>query len=104
VGFWDELKSLPLDDFRPGVQSRVEIGRDLVMACMEIGSGREDLGHEHPFEQCGLVLQGSIEMFVGDQRRVLAAGEAYFIPAGARHGWRTFAEPVRLLDVSSKTT
>jgi mannose-6-phosphate isomerase-like protein (cupin superfamily) len=41
-------------------------------------------------------------MFAGEDRRVLKANESYFIPAGERHGWKTFAEPVKLLDVSLK--
>jgi len=104
MAFWDDVRGLALADFRPGVQSRAEIGQGLVMACLEIGPGLEDLGHEHPFEQCGVLLSGRIEMFIADERRVLAPGQAYFIPAGARHGWRTFDEPARLLDVSGKTT
>ena len=102
MGFWTRVTGLELQDFRPGVRSRAEIGGGLVMACMEIGAGREDPGHQHPFEQCGLVLEGRIEMFVGDERRVLEAMEAYFIPAGVLHGWKTFHDPVKILDVSGR--
>ncbi len=40
------------------------------MALIEIGPGKEDTGHQHPFEQCGVVTEGEIEMFVGDDRQV----------------------------------
>jgi hypothetical protein len=33
---------------------------------------------------------------------VLAPNETYFAPAGVRHGWKTFDEPVKVLDVSRK--
>jgi quercetin dioxygenase-like cupin family protein len=70
---------------------------------MEIGAGLEDTGHEHPFEQCGIVLEGGIEMFIGRERKTLHANEAYFIPSGENHGWKTLDKPVKLLDVSIKS-
>jgi quercetin dioxygenase-like cupin family protein len=74
----------------------------MVMALMEIGPGKEDTGHRHPFEQCGVVIEGRIEMFVAEDRRMLGPLETYFIPAGEPHGWKTFEMAARILDVSSK--
>jgi quercetin dioxygenase-like cupin family protein len=102
MGFWNDIGLLELQDFRPGIRSIAECGDSLTMACMEIGQDREDTGHQHPFEQCGIVVAGKIEMFIGDQKRVLAAMETYFIPAGMVHGWKTIDTPVRLLDVSAR--
>jgi len=73
------------------------------MVCMQIASGKENTGHEHSFDQCGVVLEGQIEMFVGQEDRLLNANDCYFIPSGRRHGWKTFGKPVKLLDVSSKS-
>jgi len=101
MAFWN-LEKAELAEFRPGIMSKAEIGATLIMVCMEIGAGKEDLGHEHPFDQCGVVLEGRIEMFAGDERKTLSAGEAYFLPANVRHGWKTFEAPVKVLDVSSK--
>ncbi|MBW1786377.1 MAG: cupin domain-containing protein [Deltaproteobacteria bacterium] len=101
MAFWD-LDSLRLEAFRPGITSKAEIGNDLIMVCMEIGAGMEDAGHEHPFDQCGIVLQGRIEMFIDSERRILGPNESYFAPSGTRHGWKTFDEPVKILDVSLK--
>ena len=102
MGFWKNVNELDLEDFRPGIRSRAEMGDGLVMACMEIGPNKEDAGHQHPFDQCGMVTDGKIEMFMDDERRVLKAMETYFIPAGVFHGWKTFDTPVRLLDISVK--
>jgi hypothetical protein len=30
----------------------------------------EDSGHDHPFEQYGIVVHGRIEMFIGDERKM----------------------------------
>lgn len=101
MAFWD-LDTLPLEAFRPGITSKAEFGHDLVVVCMEIAADMEDDGHVHPFDQCGVVIEGRIEMFVGEERRLLHANQSYFIPAGERHGWKTFDEAVKLLDVSLK--
>jgi len=84
------------------MMSKAEIGNDLIMVCMQIDQGKEDNGHEHPFDQCGIVLEGRIEMFIGQERRLLTANECYFVPSGERHGWKTFDQPVKILDVSPK--
>jgi quercetin dioxygenase-like cupin family protein len=101
MAFWN-LGTLQLEAFRPGILSKAEIGDNLIMVCMQIDQGKEDIGHEHPFDQCGIVLEGQIEMVVGQDRRLLTANECYFIPSGERHGWKTFDRPVKILDISLK--
>jgi len=101
MAFWN-LRNLQLEPFRPGMMSKAEIGNDLIMVCMQIDPGKEDIGHEHFFDQCGIVLEGQIEMFVGKERQVLNANECYFIPSGSRHGWKSFDHPVKILDISLK--
>jgi quercetin dioxygenase-like cupin family protein len=102
MSFWTNVGKLELAEFRPGIRSKAEIGGTLIMACMEIGTESEDTGHRHPFDQCGLVLEGKIEMFIDDERRILGPSDAYFIPGGVLHGWKTFDEPVKIMDVSAK--
>ncbi len=102
MGFWQNVNHLPLKDFRPGISSLAQAGERLLMATMEIGPGQRDQGHEHPFDQCGLVVQGKIEMFIGQESRVLSPLAAYFIPAGVHHGWRTFDSAARIVDISPK--
>jgi quercetin dioxygenase-like cupin family protein len=102
MSFWGKVNNLSLQDFRPGIKSKAEIGDRLIMALMEIGPDKEDTGHQHPFEQCGIVTEGEIEMFVGDEHQILKPMDVYFIPAGTLHGWKTFAASVKILDVSVK--
>ncbi len=59
--FWD-LRTLNLGEFRPGILSRIESGRNLTMAVMEIAADKEGIAHDHPFDQCGVVLEGEIEI------------------------------------------
>ncbi|MFA5905605.1 MAG: cupin domain-containing protein [Desulfobacula sp.] len=99
--FWD-LNTLQLEVFRPGIMSKAEIGDHLIMVCMQIEKEKEDKGHAHFFDQCGIVLEGRIEMVIGQECRLLSADECYFIPAGRQHSWKTFDQPVKLLDICPK--
>jgi quercetin dioxygenase-like cupin family protein len=98
MGFWD-LKTLKLDEFRPGMRSRVESGSHLTMAFMEIAPNKEGTAHDHPFDQCGIVVEGEIEMSVGEEKKLLRALETYFIPAGVSHNWKTTNLSAKILDI-----
>lgn len=99
--FWN-LGTLKLEEFRPGILSKAEFGDNLIMVCMEIEAGNEDTGHKHNFDQCGIVLEGQIEMYIGEERRLLNSNESYFIPSRMQHGWKTLDKSVKILDISLK--
>ncbi|MBM3118352.1 MAG: cupin domain-containing protein [Chloroflexi bacterium] len=101
MGFWD-LKTLKLDEFRPGIWSKVKSGANLTMAFMEITANKEGSAHNHPFDQCGIVVDGEIEMSIGEEKKLLKPMETYFIPAGTAHNWKTLASSAKILDVVVK--
>lgn len=101
MSFWD-LKILKLDEFRPGIRSKLESGKNLTMAVMEIAPNKEGSAHDHPFDQCGVVIEGEIEMSVGQEKKLLRSMETYFIPAGVKHNWKTTASSAKILDIVLK--
>ena len=101
MSFWD-IKTLKLDEFRPGIWSKIDSGKYLTMAVMEIAPNKEGAAHEHPFDQCGVVVEGEIEMSIGEEKKLLKPMETYFIPAGINHNWKTFASSAKILDVVVK--
>lgn len=101
MGFWN-LKTLKLEEFRPGIKSRIESGANLTMAFMEIAAGKKGVAHDHPFDQCGVIVEGEIEMVVGEEKKLLKLMETYFIPAGISHNWKTTASSAKIVDVVVK--
>jgi len=101
MSFWD-LKTLKLDEFRPGIWSKLESGTNLTMAFMEIAPNKEGSAHDHPFDQCGVVIEGEIEMSAGEEKKLLRPMETYFIPAGIKHSWKTSVLSAKILDVVVK--
>ena len=100
MAFWD-LKTLKLDEFRPGIFSKVESGANLTMAFMQIEAHKEGPPHDHPFDQCGVVVEGEIEMSIGGDTRLVKPMEAYLIPAGITHSWKTLGQSATILDVTA---
>jgi quercetin dioxygenase-like cupin family protein len=101
MGFWN-LATLRLHEFRPGIWSELESGTNLTMAFMEISPYKEGTAHDHPFDQCGIVVEGEIEMSVGSEKKLLRPMETYFIPAGMSHHWKTSGLPAKILDIVAK--
>lgn len=101
MAFWN-LQTLRLHEFRPGIRSEIESGSNLTMAFMEISPYKEGTAHDHPFDQCGVVIEGEVEMSVGEEKKLLRSMETYFIPAGVSHNWKTSALPAKILDVVVK--
>jgi len=46
--------------------------------------------HSHG-NQWGVVIDGKVELTIGDQTRIYSRGDTYFIPAGAAHRARIYA-------------
>ena len=101
MSFWD-FKTLKWDEFRPGIWSKIESGTNLTMAFMEIAPNKEGVAHDHPFDQCGIVIEGEIEMSVGNEKKLLRPKETYFIPAGTKHNWKTTGLSAKILDFVGK--
>ncbi len=101
MSFWD-LKALKLEEFRPGIKSQVVSGANLTMAFMEIVAEKEGVLHDHPFDQCGIVVEGEIEMLIGEEKKLLKPMEVYFIPAGVSHNWKTLTSSAKIVDIVVK--
>jgi quercetin dioxygenase-like cupin family protein len=44
--------------------------------------------HFHTVEEVLTVIEGQAELWVGDEREIVSAGQSVFVPAGSRHGFR----------------
>ena len=54
--------------------------------------------HRHPHEQLGVVLEGAVEVTVGNEARRLGPGDAYSVPPDVPHGGVTQAEACLVLE------
>ncbi|RMF85644.1 MAG: cupin domain-containing protein [Nitrospinota bacterium] len=96
-----DLNAIPAKQLREGIVARIVSGEKLMMAFMDLQPHLSDMPHHHPHEQCGVVLEGEMELTVGEQKKLLKAGDTYFIPSNVPHAGRTYDKPARVLDIFS---
>lgn len=83
----------------PGFEMRSISGGALMGNWVRIGPDQEMPRHQHPEEQFGVMLEGHLELTVGDETWLLGPGTAYTIPGGVPHQARTRADGCLVLDV-----
>lgn len=90
-----------IDGFAPvaGVRMQSVTGGKLMANWVTIEPNRVVPLHHHPHEQLGVMLEGAMELTLGDETRLLRPGDAYTIPPHLPHGARTYAEGCVVLDI-----
>ncbi|NLT74829.1 MAG: cupin domain-containing protein [Chloroflexi bacterium] len=86
-------------DLQPGVLHTVLAYSDDLMlceVCFEEGISLAE--HSHPHQQAMYVVEGSVELSLGSEKRVLAAGDSCSIAADLAHGVKALTK-ARVLDV-----
>ncbi|MGH8186097.1 MAG: cupin domain-containing protein [Steroidobacteraceae bacterium] len=93
-----ELGPLPIWN---GVSCRAVEGANVTMAVVELEPKAVVPEHQHPNEQLGVVLQGSVTFTIGGERRDLVAGDTYVIPGNVPHDVVTGPSGAVVVDVFS---
>jgi mannose-6-phosphate isomerase-like protein (cupin superfamily) len=88
-----EPKDAQLEQWRPGVQTRmlVSAANGAAHLCIFeqwVAPGTGAPTHSHPVEEVLTVREGEAEMWLGDQRVIVTAGQSLIVPAGRNHGFR----------------
>ncbi len=99
--FYDFPKDFKEREPFPGISLHVATGQRLMIARVEVKPNSEVPLHNHPEEQMGIVLEGEVELTIGDETRLLKKGDAYLIPSNTNHGGVPRREGVVVLDVWS---
>ena len=77
----------PLEDLGGGVSRRVLArGGHLMQVEVHFDEGAIGPLHSHPHEQLTYVLAGEFEFTIGDDRRVVRAGDTLYKRPGVPHG------------------
>lgn len=85
----------------PGILTRTFWGENVLLSLLELDAHGSVPTHHHPHEQAGIVLEGEMELTIGEETRLLKEGELFVIPGGVAHSARTGAQPARVLDIFS---
>jgi quercetin dioxygenase-like cupin family protein len=96
---WVSRDQLPAFSPLEGFTMRSVTGGKLMANWVTIEPNREMPRHQHPHEQLGIMLEGALELTIGDETRIIRAGDAYTIPPNLPHHARTGEEGCLVLDI-----
>lgn len=82
----------------PGVRIHTLAAERTMLSLVEFAPHAVVERHAHPHEQVGMVLSGRAHFYVGEEDRVLGAGDLYRIPGNIPHRVVALNEPVQALD------
>ena len=85
----------------PGCRMRPPFGENLMLSYLEMDEGAVVPLHDHPHEQGGILLEGRVELTIGDEVRVCEVGEMFLIPPNTPHKAVAIGGPARVFDVFS---
>jgi quercetin dioxygenase-like cupin family protein len=85
----------------PGVWMRPVFGDTLNLSLVRMEPKAVAAVHEHSEEQIGIVLEGSCDFELGDERRTLGPGSVYVAPPFIPHGATAGDGGCRILDAFS---
>ena len=85
--------SEPLDEWRPGVVTRMLVsaltGAERLCVFEQFcDPGRGAPTHLHAVEEVLTVLDGEAELWLDEERATLTTGQSVVVPAGRKHGFR----------------
>jgi quercetin dioxygenase-like cupin family protein len=89
----NDPKDSALKQWRPGVETRMVVSAangasQLCIFEQWVAPGAGAPTHSHPVEEVLTVRAGEAEMWIGEQRAIVTAGQSLIVPAGRLHGFR----------------
>ena len=92
---------LPWEVVDPKIKRKImSYNEDIMLVKVAFEKGGIGTTHKHPHLQISYVASGAFEVTIGEESRLLQAGDVYFVPSNVLHGAVCHQEGV-LIDVFS---
>ena len=82
----------------PGARMRSAHLDNAMLTNFEFDEGAVIPRHKHPHEQITLVVEGEMELTVGDETRILKRGDGATVPLGVEHSAVILAPSTKAVD------
>jgi quercetin dioxygenase-like cupin family protein len=81
-----DINQIPVRETFPGFNGKFIHASSFTIAHWDIKAGSTAPVHTHIHEQTVDVIKGRLEMTIGDEKRILEAGQGAIIPSMVPHG------------------
>jgi quercetin dioxygenase-like cupin family protein len=80
-------EDFPVEQVEAGITRQI-LGHDPQLMLVRVCFNKGAIGyvHTHPHRQVSFIEKGSFEVEIGGEKKVLKAGDGYFIPPNIPHG------------------
>ncbi len=96
-----DIQSIPSHEVVPGCRLRTPYGENIMLSYLEMDEGAEIPLHDHPHEQAGMLIEGRLELTIGDETRTVEPRSLFIIPPNVPHRAVAIGGPALVLDVFS---
>ncbi|MHB8994194.1 MAG: cupin domain-containing protein [Armatimonadota bacterium] len=93
-----QLDDIPQRDILPGCHARFIHSENMTFAYWNLDEGAVLPDHAHPHEQVCTMIEGELELKVGEESRIIRRGDVVVIPGDTIHMARAI-KPCFVLDV-----
>ncbi len=94
-------KNLEWEEVAPGMKRKILGFNDqIMMVKVHFDKGGVGVIHKHPHSQTTYVVSGKFEVTIGQEKKILEGGDAFYIPSHIEHGAVCLEEGI-LIDVFS---
>ncbi len=100
MSIFHSVESTPEKEIFPGWFGRMIHGEKMTVAYYRAAAGSHFPKHSHLHEQVSNVLEGELEITIGDETRICRAGEVAVIAPNTIHYGQALTD-VRVIDVFS---
>jgi quercetin dioxygenase-like cupin family protein len=91
-----KIKDIKAKELVPGITGYYAHGENLTFGYIELEPGSSVPLHQHVQEQITYIIEGELDMVIGEEACLLTAGMYYVIPSGTLHSAvaRTFCKVI----------
>jgi quercetin dioxygenase-like cupin family protein len=94
-------ETIPFENIGEGIERQMIVGEKMMICRLRFAPNTVTPAHEHPHEQMTIVEKGKVLFTLGDEQKVVQAGDVLHFPSNFWHGATMLDEEVILIDVFS---
>lgn len=92
--FFHTFNGLPADEIETGIRVKMLVLGTVQLRHLDFEPGTLIPDHRHPEEVVTMILEGTMEMTVGEETREIRKGDVFRVPPKTDHSGRVLSEKV----------
>lgn len=92
---------VPIEHPFEGIERQMVVGENMMICRFKFVPFLVTPAHSHPHEQMTLVVQGKVNFIIGEEEKIVSAGDVLHFPPNSWHGATMLDEEVVLIDIFS---